>query len=83
MGSECVWLFGYRRALLACLLSRVHVHAQYTVLMVLDCICSFWAFGYVDAQQCAIDLVIGIDFFDYANSDVIELRNKWNITAKA
>jgi hypothetical protein len=28
-------------------------------------------------------LVTGIDFFDYANSDVIELRNKWNITAKA
>jgi hypothetical protein len=34
-------------------------------------------------KKCAIDLVTGIDFFDYANSDVIELRNKWNITAKA
>jgi hypothetical protein len=34
-------------------------------------------------KQCGIDLVTEIDFFDYANIDVLELRNKWNITAKA
>ena len=34
-------------------------------------------------KKCAIDLVTEIDFFNYANSDVIELRNKWNITAKS
>jgi hypothetical protein len=33
-------------------------------------------------KGCAIDLVMGIDFFNYANVPLIELQNKWSIPAK-
>jgi hypothetical protein len=33
-------------------------------------------------KECATDLVLGIDFFDYANVPLIELQKKWSIQAK-
>jgi hypothetical protein len=33
-------------------------------------------------KGCAIDLVMGVDFFNYANVPLIELQNKWSIPAK-
>ena len=34
-------------------------------------------------KKCSTDLVTEIDFFNFANNDLNELRDKWNITAKA
>ena len=33
-------------------------------------------------KGCAIDLVMGINFFNYANVPLVELQNKWSIRAK-
>ena len=33
-------------------------------------------------KACEIDLVMGIDFFNYANVPLVELQNKWSIRAK-
>jgi len=33
-------------------------------------------------KGCVIDLVMGIDFFNYANIPLVELQNKWSIPAK-